>query len=652
MTGDLAQWLGDGNIEFLGRWDNQVKVRGFRIELGEIQSQLLKHEKIREAVVIGSSEEYQGGDKTLCAYIVYTGDAEEAAITRELRTYLSHMLPDYMIPAYFVPIKQIPLTPNGKIDRKALPGPGIPSGKAYTAPGSEIEKKLVGLWSEVLEVDKTKIGVTDVFFEWGGHSLKAIRLVGRIHKKFNVEIPLSELYNVPTVRGISGYIEKAKRQLYQPIEPAEDKEYYPLVSTQKQFFIIQQLNPADISYNISESMLMEGRLSIERLEMTFRRLIGWHESLRTSFHLVNGEPVQRIHQEVEFEIEYFDLAIDEENYKLQITNKFGGHSPKSQELRAKSFIYSFIRPFDLSRVPLLRICLIKVEKEKHFLVFDTHHIAMDGVSLGIFLKVFQAFYSGGTPQPAPIRYKDYANWMEQIKNRDLANQVKENSRTGLAVEKLNLPLDHARSEEQLFEGNTIGFELAKAERDALHNLSKQEGTTLFTVLLSAFNVFLAKISGQENIVVGSPTAGRRHHDLEGVVGLFIKTVVLQNFPTGEKRFLDFLAEVNANVLYAFENQDHQYEELLETMTLTGEADGNPLFDVMFVLQNMDLPKIRIPGLTITQGLFVNRTAKFDLTLICEEKDTLVCKWEYRTRLFNEETIRRFIKYLQKILSRV
>jgi amino acid adenylation domain-containing protein len=640
-TGDLARWFPDGNIEFLGRWDLQVKVRGFRIELGEIQSQLLKHEKVREAVVIGSSEGNQGHDQTLYAYIVYVGDSEETpAIARELRTYLSQMLPDYMIPAYFVPIEQIPLTPNGKVDRKALPEPETLSGKEYAAPGSKIEKTLVGLWSEVLGVDKTKIGVTDGFLEWGGHSLKAIRLVGRIHKEFNVEVPLSELYNVPTVRGISGYIEKAKRQLYQPIEPTEDKEYYPLVSTQKQFFIIQHLNPADISYNISESMLMEGRLSKEKFEMAFRRLIDRHESLRTSFHMVNGEPVQRIHQEVEFEIRRLAPKASEDN-----SDSRGWQS-------VIKLIENFIKPFDLSRAPLLRIGLIDIEEEKHVLVFDTHHIVMDGVSLGIFLKEFQAFYNGGTLPSLLIRYKDYASWTVQGKNRDPGNQIKVNSRTGLAAEKLNLSLDHAGSGEQWFEGSTIEFEVGRAERDTLLNLAKQEGTTLFMVLLSIFNIFLAKISGQENIVVGSPTAGRRRHDLEGVVGLFIKTVVLQNFPIGEKRFADFLAEVKANVLDAFENQDHQYEELLETMTLTREADGNPLFNVMFVLQNMDLPKIQIPGLTITQDLFVNRTAKFDLTLICEEKDTLVCKWEYRTSLFNEETIRRFFKYLQKIISNV
>ncbi|MCP5049010.1 MAG: amino acid adenylation domain-containing protein, partial [bacterium] len=646
-TGDLSRWLPDGNIEFLGRIDHQLKIRGFRIELGEIENQLLKHESIKECLVVAGEEGSKKGDKYLCAYVIpVTGGVagtiafeNTQAMIRQLKDYLSQTLPDYMIPAYFVPLDRIPLTPSGKPDRKQLPEPGLHfKTNRFVAPGNKIEHTLVQIWSDVLGMDESSIGVTDRFFELGGNSLRAIDLTGRIHKHLNVEFPLPQLFKIPTIRGIAGFIEKSARREYRHIEPVEEKEYYPLVSTQKQFYLIWQLNPGDVGYNMSDIMLFEGRLSGERLGTALKQMIRRHDSLRTSFHQLEIEPVQRVHPEVEFGLEEIES---------------GSESGKPD---AASVIREFVRPFDLSEAPLLRVGLKKIAKDKHLFLFDTHHIIMDGVSTGILIHQFLAFYSGENFPPLAIQYKDYVNWMIESGKDPGSSQWKENCQLPSIMtdeytsHALNLPLDQARPAAQSFEGSIIRFEAGKEQYEALLHLSLQEGATLYMTLLGVFNVFLSKLSGQENIVVGSPIAGRDHRELEGLIGLFIKTVVLQNFPSGEKSFNRFLAEIKANSLEAFENPGYQYEEVLDRLNLAREAGRNPLFDVMFTLQNMDIPKVRIPGLKITEEVSEIHISKFDMTLFCQENETLVFNLEYSTQLFKEETVHRFIKHFRSVLS--
>ncbi|MCP5049063.1 MAG: amino acid adenylation domain-containing protein, partial [bacterium] len=629
-TGDLARWLEDGSLNFIGRADRQVKIRGFRIEPGEIETRLPDHINIREAVV--PARENAQGDKYLCAYVTLT-DADNFR-EPELRDFLMKDLPDYMVPAYFAVLETLPLTASGKINRDALPEPGFIPGGDYVPPASPNEKMLVDIWSGLLGIDKEKISVLDDFFRLGGHSLKAVSLMGRIHKTFSVEISITELFKNPFIRNIAQRIETLTQSPYFSLEPAEDKEYYPLVPTQEHFYFIHRLNPSDVAYNISQAQVIEGPLHREKFETVFKQLIDMHESLRTSFHLVEEELVQRIHPAVAFEIETIDLTANRAN---------------GSEDEYIPVIKNFIRPFDLSRAPLLRVGLIKIQEERHILVFDTHHIVMDGVSTGILISRFLSLYNGETPPPLTIRYTDYLHWALTRETPRLSTPDKE-------FNKLTLPTDYPRPsvQSQSFEGAVITVETGPLEKERLPELARKQGTTLYNVLLSIFNIFLSKISGSQDIVVGSPIAGRDHQDLEPLVGLFIKTVVLHNSPSGDKLFPEFLARVKANSLNAIAGDESQYEVLMEKAGLGGETDLNPLFDVMFILQNMDAPLIQIPGLSISPIEIENQTSKFDLTLICQEreKEGIIFQWEYSTRLFKEETIRRFIDHFNTIMSTI
>ncbi|MCP4152859.1 MAG: amino acid adenylation domain-containing protein, partial [bacterium] len=318
-TGDLARWLPDGNIECLGRMDHQVKIRGYRIELGEVESQLLEHRLVKQAVVI--DREYQDGEKCLCAYIVSANNGKEGkcginepgelARVGELKEHLSSSLPDYMIPPYFVFVEEIPLTGSGKINRRALPEPGIISEKEYVAPRNKREESLVQLFADVLGIGKKKIGIDDGFFHLGGHSLKATRLVAKIHKELNVNIPLSELFEVPTIRAMAGFINHLGKDEFQVIEAVEKKNVYPISFTQKRLYILQQRDNKNIVYNISAAMELKGAVDTARLENTFKELIQRHESLRTTFETVAGEPVLKINDGEGFALEYYDVAENE-----------------------------------------------------------------------------------------------------------------------------------------------------------------------------------------------------------------------------------------------------------------------------------------------------------------------------------------------------
>jgi len=631
MTGDLARWMEDGSIEFLGRKDGQVKIRGFRIEVGEIENQLLKLQSITEVVV--TARENKDGEKHLCAYIVPRSDNDYSSfqVTVEaLKRHLLQAMPYYMVPSFFVPLEKIPLTFNGKVDRTALPEPTGTRGRKFIPPRNNLERALVDIWSQVLGIQKNTIGIEDNFFECGGHSLKAARLLGYIHKKLEVEIPLSQLFKTPTIQQLSSYINLSQKIYLSPIESVEEKEYYELAPFQKRFFVFWQLKPDDISYNVSEIMMMEGRLSREKFQDIFKQMILRHESLRTSFHVWGGEPVQRVHADVHFEIECRDLE------KV---------SRKPEEASAKE-IKNFIRPFDLTQTPLLRLGIISCSEEKQYLLFDLHHIVSDGVSIGIIIKDFLTVYAGEKLPALNVRYKDFVSWRKK-KSLKAAPRKKE---IHYQETVLNLPLDFPRPSVPDFKGKTIKFKIGEMEH-ALNSLARQEDSTLYMVMLAAFTIFLSRITGQENIIVGSPMAGRQHPDLEGLIGLFINPLVMQNFPHGQQRFPDFLREVKSNALDAYENQDYQYEYLVETIVAARTTGHNPFYDVMFVLQNMEMPEIEIPGMNIIRDVSENSTSKFDMTLYYEEYNSTF-KLEYNPSLFKEATARRFIRYFEKVLEQI
>jgi amino acid adenylation domain-containing protein len=671
-TGDLGLWLPDGTIEFVGRKDTQVKVRGFRIELGEIENRLLTHGKIKEAVVLVREE---NNDKYLCAYIVAKPGETLPIDQTAIRKYLSNRLPDYMVPSYFVQLDRIPLTPNGKVDRKSLPAPVLEAGEHYEAPRDPIEKKLVGLWTEILEVGNEKISIEANFFHLGGHSIKAMVLASRIHKEFNINVPLGEIFKTPHIRGLAAYIKKSARSIHFQVEPVEKKEYYPLSSAQRRLYIVQRMDTGKgIAYNIPGVWQVEGEISEEKMQRSFRQLIRRHEDLRTFFAMVNSEPVQRIHDEVEFNIEYKEVEVGD-------TEGTRGLAPLSEESAALSqeseadIISSFIRPFDLSRAPLLRVGLVKFrhtpsalrshpsQEGRSILMVDMHHIISDGMSMGILVKDFIELYTGMTVTGLRLQYKDYSQWQNQQVGRESIKQQETYwiNRFSGEIPVLELPTDYPRPVVQDFTGAAIHFEIGKKETDAVKTLAHHHDVTLFMLLLSFYTVFLGKLSGQEDVVVGIPTAGRRHTDLQGIIGMFVNTLALRNFPVMKKTFARFLGEIKENTIKAFENQDYQYEDLVERVKVVRDTGRNPLFDTMFTLQNMETPDIRLPqnidtrtaGLKVVPYQYEGRISKFDLTLMAEEqRDRLAFTFEYCTKLFKPETINRFIHYFNKTISTV
>ncbi|UCH93960.1 MAG: amino acid adenylation domain-containing protein [Candidatus Aminicenantes bacterium] len=638
-TGDLGRVLPDGNIEISGRVDYQVKIRGIRVELGEIENQLLRHEDVQEAVV--TAKEDDSGDKCLCAYVVpVPGKAPNAPV---LRKFLSGDLPDYMIPNFFVLLEKIPLTANGKIDRSALPGTEIEVEGEYAAPRDQQEEKLVDIWSEVLALGKEKIGIDSNFFELGGHSLKAIILISKMHREFNVKISLAEVFRTPTIRALSEQVKKSKQSKHVFIEPVEKKEYYELSSAQKRFYILQQMNPENTSFNILRIVTLEGKSDREKLMEIPGKLIKRHESLRTSFEMMEGKPIQKIHTNIDPEVDYHDL------------------SGSGQVFSPDDSIKRFLRPFDLSQAPLMRIGLIQIEKEKHLLMVDIHHITADGLSVGILVNEFLALYGGRELPGLRIQYKDFSEWYNSRKTQET---MKKQEDYWLRIFNRDIPVpelptDYARPAEiQDFEGDVVRFRLVGEETKALKDLAKEENTSLYIVILAVCNIWLWRICVREFIIVGTGAAGRSNPDLGQLVGSFQNMMALVNHPAGEKTFTGFLEEVKKTTLEALENQDYPFEELVSKIFSSREAGRNPLFDVFFILNDMILQaalpqEVETFDLKLIPYNYNSRRTRFDLGLFAVDTgENLAFMIEYAVRLFKKDTIERFAGYFKDIVYSV
>jgi tyrocidine synthetase-3 len=657
-TGDLARWLADGTIEFLGRIDHQIKLRGYRIEPGEIENHLLAIDYINECVVTVFQEKAEeggisgngspfaeAGEKYLCAYVT----ANRQIDSHELRERLLSHLPDYMVPTFFVPLKEIPLTSNGKVDRLALPKPEFTAGKEYIAPRSETEKKLVQVFAEVLNINEALIGIDSNFFDLGGHSLKAIKLIARIHKELNIKIQLTDIFEIQTIRGLAELAEETGKDIYAAVHLVEKSEYYPLSSAQKRMYILQQMNLTGTMYNVTLVMPLQGNFNEEKVQETFQQLILRHESFRTSFRMVNGETVQKIVNKVEFQIEYHDLTADADRRDIRSHN-------------VREIAGRFVRAFDLSRAPLLRVGLVKSSDTRHIFMVDMHHIVSDGTSINIIVKDFISLYTGKTLPPLRLQYKDYSQWQNSLTASGKLEKQEvfwlQEFETLPPV--LELPTDYPRPPVQYFEGGSINFVIGNEETKALNELLRTYDTTMFMVLLAVFNVFLFKLSGQEDIVVGTPVACRSHADLENIVGMFVNTLALRNQPSSPKPFVQFLKEIREKTMKAFENQEYQLEDLVGKLETTRDSSRNPLFDVTFGLQNQSEnllnmnPEVSSRTFGTSHSYDTgNLAAKFDISLAgIETGDTILFNFEYSTRLFKKETITRFIDYLQVIITDV
>jgi acyl carrier protein/NRPS condensation-like uncharacterized protein len=599
--------------------------------LGEIENHLLNYETIKEAVVIALDSET--GDRYLCAYFVASN--KDSEFVSQLKKFLLGKLPDYMVPSYFVQLEKVPLTPNGKIDRKSLPEPQRDVGENYVAPGTPIQTKLVEMWSEILGTAKKIISIESNFFELGGQSLKATILITKIHRCFNVKLSLAEIFKQPTIKGLAEYIKEAGEEKHTSIKPIEKRDYYPLSSPQKRLYILQQMDLKSTVYHISHGIQLDMECDISSLNQVFEQLIRRHESLRTTFVTVSEEPVQRIKETVEIKVKVDDYKGTRGLAPLSTLA-----DPNTQLVT--NTIKSFIRPFDLSQVPLLRVGLIRLEKKKHILLLDMHHIISDGTSMKVLMGEFQTQCHKKELPELPIQYKDYARWQTNSEIREL---IKDQEKYWLKefsneIPVLNLTTDYIRPAVQSFEGGTVGFEIEHEQAERLKTLALEHNATLFMVLFSIVNILLSKLSSQED-----------HADLQQIIGMFVNTLALRNYPLGEKPFTGFLSEIKNRTLEAFENQDYPFEELVEKAVVRKDTGRNPLFDVMFTLQ--DISEKTSPRMKSGTYQYENSVSRFDMAWMGTERDEQInFEIEYRTKLFKQETIERFFAYFKKIVTAV
>jgi amino acid adenylation domain-containing protein/non-ribosomal peptide synthase protein (TIGR01720 family) len=629
LTGDLARWSEDGQLEFVERIDHQVKIRGYRIELGEIEAVVRKQPAIKDAVVLAVLD--GTGSKQLCAYVTVEAGAEWEEAS--LRRVLGVELPSYMNPAYVMRLERLPYTPNGKLDRKALPLPeaSLTGSREYTAPETLLEAQLQLIWEQALQVEK--IGVTEDFFQLGGHSLKAMLLAARLQKELQTDIPLKALFEHPTIRGIARFIEGESdaEGSFAAITQAEPREVYPLTSAQRRMFVINQFQNVGTAYNMPDALLMEGHLDKARLADAFQKLIERHEPLRTSFEWQEDEPVQRIHASASLKLELFEA---------------------SDVAQAEQIKREFVRPFNLMQAPLMRAGLVRLEDTRHLLLLDVHHIVADGITIGHFIQDIAALYRGEQLPLLNIQYKDYAVWQlgdvyaERMKKQESfwLDQFSED------VPAFDFPADFSRPLVRDFAGKRYEFAADEQLTAALRKLAAAQGATLFMVLFAAYNVLLSKYTGQEDFVVGTPTAGRAHDELRNMTGLFVGTLALRTRPKQELAFDQYLAEVKRYCLEAFEHQDYPLEELLQKLGIPRSMSRNPLFDTMFLMQNMDSANLELENLRLTSYPQSNDIAKFDLTFgAIEQDESLQFSIEYATALYRPETAKRLGNHYVELL---
>ncbi len=647
-TGDLVRYLPDGNIEYLGRIDDQVKIRGFRIEPGEIEAVLSQHPGVRETAVI--ARDFVTGDKQLVAYVV--PHQQPAPAISDLRRFLKDQLPDYMVPGAFVMLDALPLTPNGKVDRRALPAPDpiqFQLQNNFVASRTPIEEILAGIWAQVLGLQR--VGIFDNFFELGGHSLKATQVISRVRQTFQVELPLRSLFASPTIAGLALSLESARREALglqvPPIQSVSRNQDLPLSFAQQRLWFLDRLVPNSSLYNVPEAFRLSGNLNVAALERSLDVLVKRHEIFRTTFTVADGFPVLAIAPKANFTLPVVDLRElpegEREAKALKLVTEAAGE------------------PFHLEVGPLLRCQLFQLNEEEYIFLVAMHHIITDGWSIGVFFReltaLYEAFSAGATSplKELPVQYADFAVWQQQwLLGETIDGQLaywKQQLAGAPAV--LNLPTDRLRPSEQTFRGAIQPFSLPRPLSKALLALSHRQSATLFMTLLAAFQTLLSRLSGQDDILVGSPIANRHLAEIEGLIGFFVNTLVLRTDLGGNPTFEELLGRVREVALGAYAHQDLPFEQLVEALQPTRDLSHTPLFQVMFALDDALVPSVELPDLTVSPQAVETGTAKFDLTLSMENTASgLMGVWEYNTDIFDEATIARMAGHFQTLLEAI
>ncbi len=638
-TGDLGRWLPDGTIEFLGRIDFQVKIRGYRIELGEIESVLSQHKSVNDCVVVAKDD--GGGEKYLAAY--YASDDE--IIVSELRDFLSEKLPDYMVPQRFVRLDALPLNTSGKVDRNALPElndyrPELET--EFVAPSDEIELELASIFKEILNIER--IGIYDNFFDLGGHSLTATRVISRIKKGLGSDLPLKAIFENPTIDGLKNAINGAKRG-FESIEPLPKRELYELSHAQNRLYFLEKMLPGQSVYNMPMAFILEGSLDIGKLGDALQTIVDRNESLRTSFIDKDGMPYQVIAEEYSVDIKVEDAtAANEQGLMLLAAGEM-------------------MTPFDLAKLPLFRLKLFRLADDRHLLVFTIHHIISDGWSMEILIRELVSGYltlMGGSRFDLPelhIQYKDYAAWQNRMLDEGNLKDQEEcwTQRLSGTLPILNLPTDRPRPPVLTQEGAIYKFSIDPYIASRLNDLSRKHDATLFMTLLAAFAVTLNRMSNQDDIIIGSPIAGRNHPDLENLIGFFVNTMAFRVDLTGSPSFTDLLGRIKDMCLEGYANQEYPFDRLIDVVNPVRDTSRNAIFDVFFALQNVsemysltDMGDFRIKPIEGDMA-----SAKFDLSLYTFEHGSgLDFQFEFNTNLYNRETIERFAGYFARLCENV
>jgi amino acid adenylation domain-containing protein len=649
-TGDLARYVTGGEVEFIGRLDHQVKIRGFRIELGEIEAVLRQHAGVREAVVL--AREDTPGNKRLVAYVLLREQQEDAELTTQLRNYLKARLPEHMLPSAFVVLDEFPLTPSGKLDRRALPEPleTRPAlGETYLTPRTPVEETLTSIWEGILQI--SGIGVNDNFFELGGHSLLGTQVISRIRKAFGIELPLRTIFEKPSISEMAESIEAALKSEHESLAPplpvARDRAL-PLSFAQQRLWFLDQLVPGNPFYNVDTTSRLTTALDVAALEQSLNEIVRRHESLRTTFKMVDGYPAQVIAPSLHVNLPVIDLS----------------HLPEEErEAEAARLAQEEAQlPFNLSEGPLLRARLLRLGEEDHLLLLTLHHIVTDGWSMGVLFEELAKLYEAySTQQPSslpelPLQYADFAVWQRGWLQGELLEQHLNYWKRQLAdIPALKLPTDYVRPAISTYTGARTPLSFSAELTERLRKLSRSEGVTLFMTLLAAFKALLHRYTGQSDIVVGTPVAGRDRVELERIIGFFVNTLVLRTDLSGDPDFKRLLENVREVCLGAYAHQEAPFERLVEELQPERDLSRNPLFQVTFQLFNALNPSENASDDSDSgEYLQVERgTAIFDLAFtLWESQDGLGGLVEYSTELFDSATVEQMIEHYGRVLEAV
>jgi amino acid adenylation domain-containing protein len=648
QTGDMVRWMLDGELEYVGRADHQVKMRGYRIELGEIEAAVRKQAGVQEAVVMAREDEI--GDKRLVAYIVANQGELSDFSAAEMRLKLAETLPDYMVPSAIVLLEKMPRLANSKIDRHALPAidrSSQPVKHSYVAPRTPVEEVVAAMWAQALRVDQ--VSIDDNFFTLGGHSLTATLVFSRIRETFQIEMPLRTLFDEPTVRLLSRSIETARQfNSGSPIPPIERLTLdgpAPLSFAQQRLWFLDQLEPGSPAQNLPSAIRLRGNLDVSALRQSLDYIVARHETLRTTFKMVEGIPAQIIASKANLDLPVVDLQ----------------DLPEAErEARVQQLAHEAAQAsFDLAQGPLLRLSLLRLNAEEHVALLTMHHIVSDGWSVGVFVRelsaLYEAFARDESPElpELPIQYSDYAMWQRQwLQDEVLDTQFaywKQHLADAPAV--VELPADHPRAASQTFNGANKDIVWSKSLTDSLKALSQRENVSLFITLLAGFQTLVSWYTGEEHVVIGTDVANRNRGECEGLIGFFVNQLVLHANLSGDPGFRQFLGHVREVTLDAYAHQDLPFDKLVELLRPSRDLSRTPLFQLKMVYQNAPLQPLELPGLTLTPIELGGGTAKYDLTLFMEDTEQgLSLTFQYNSDLFESATINRLSDHFEALLG--